>query len=201
MNKKRGPWHLNYRIKRRIILGISLAILAILYLFRGLSPLILTFSAIALLIVFYLTDHLFDIRFRPHHYFFIIFIAIFSFLLSNLYFIYPSYDKILHFVQPMMLSSIVFFMMDDLGLKLKWRLTFTFFIVIGGIGLFEIAEYGLDSFFDLKLQGVFRQVQEFGEFIIIQSEIDDTMIDMMLGVGGALVYALSTALFFRKRVP
>ena len=190
----------NYKVRRRIVIGLSFAILALLYLFRNINYLILSLSAIALILVFYITDHSFDIRFKTRHYVFITFIAVAGFLLYPLYSIYPSYDKFLHFVEPIMLSSFIFHMVSHLNLKFKWRLIFTFFIVIGFVGLFEIGEYTLDYFFDLKLQGVFlRDLQNLGETLhIIQDPLNDTMIDMSLGVLGALTYLVSMSLFFRK---
>jgi hypothetical protein len=202
MKRKRlHKLNLSYKAKRRIVFSISVAVLALLFLFRNVSFIILALSSVALLIVVYIADHLFDIRFKPRHYFFAVFIAVTGFLLSDLYTIYPTYDKILHFVLPMMLSSAVLHMILELKLKLNWALIFTFFIVSGSVGIFEIGEYALDSFFDLKLQGVvLRNIQEFGDKLeFIQEPLDDTMIDMSLGMLGSIFYISTIALFYRKR--
>lgn len=80
-------------------------------------------------------------------------------------------------------------MITKLNIPLKWKLVFTFFVGFGIVGLMEIGEYGLDYLFDLKLQGVYlRDLKGFEKFNIIQNPIDDTMIDMALGVIGSLVY-------------
>ena len=72
---------------------------------------------------------------------------------------------------------------------MKWRLTFIFFIVVGSLSLFELGEYGLDYFFDFKLQGVFlRDLQGLEKFNIIMDRIDDTMIDIATGVIGTMYY-------------
>jgi len=178
-----------YRRKRRFIIGISVVILALLYMFKNTSFLIRSLSAVSFLVVFYLVDHFFNLDFKDRHYIFIIFIAVTGFLLSPLYFVYPQYDKIQHLILPILFASIVFHMVWKLKLPLKWKLVFVFFIVIGSLGAFEIGEYWLDYFFDLKLQGVFlRDLQGLEKYDILLDRIDDTMIDMGLGVIGSSIY-------------
>ncbi len=185
-----------YKKKRRVVISISIIILTLLYTLKNTSFLIRAMSTIGLLFVFYLVDHLFKLDFKDRHYVFISAIAITGFLLSPLYFIYPNYDKILHIILPIMFASIVFHMVDLLKLELKWKLLFTFFIVIGSLGMFEIGEYLLDWLFDLKLQGVYiRDLQGIQRFNILQDKIDDTMIDMSLGIFGTAVYVLTFGLY------
>jgi len=77
---------------------------------------------------------------------------------------------------------------------------FTFFIVIGSLSMFEILEYFVDYIFDLKLQGVFLENPAIeGGYQLILHRIDDTMIDMTLGIMGTLIYILSTALYINKK--
>jgi hypothetical protein len=200
VNKRRNKNHISYGAKRRIIFTVSVIILVVLYAFKNSSFFIRSASAIGSLVLFYIGDNLFDIRFTYKHYFYMTFIAITGFLLSPLYFIYPSYDKLLHFVLPLMMSSIVFFMISDLELKLKWKLTFTFFIVIGTLGLFEIGEFALDQAFDWKLQGVWQwDSSGIEKFDILQDRNDDTMIDLALGIISAGIYSVSMILFFKNR--
>ena len=187
-----------YKTKRRVIIGITVLFLLILYTFKNTSLLIRPFSTISLLFLFYAVDHLFDVNFKERHYFFIIFIAVGASMLSPLYFIYPNYDKILHLILPIMFASIVFHMVSNLKMKLRWQLAFVFFVVLGFIGLHEIGEYWLDQFFDLKLQGVFlRNIQGLEKYDILLDRIDDTMIDMSIGVLGAAIYCLSIG-FYHK---
>lgn len=185
MYKKR----IDYRTRRNLVIAISTTLLILLYMFKNTSFLIRTLSAVSLLIFFFFIDYYFDVRFKPRHYLFIILISTFGLMLSPLYFIYSQYDKILHLVLPIMLSAIVFHMVSKLKLKLKWNLTFVFFIIMGSLALFEIGEYLLDTFFDLKLQGVFlRDIQGLQKFDVLLDKIDDTMIDLVLGFVGALTY-------------
>lgn len=200
--KKEEDIFKHYRKKRRIIVGISIFLLIILIIFRNSSLLLRVSSAIGLLFVFYITDHFFNLKFEPRHYVAIIIIAVTGLLLSPLYFLYPQYDKVLHFILPMIFGSIVFHMVSRLKIDLKWQLTFTFFVVLGVIGLHEIGEYFLDVLFDLKLQGVFLRgdiggIEKFDEVV---SRIDDTMIDMGLGVLGALFYSLFVYLFHEVEI-
>lgn len=179
----------HYKIKRRLIIGFSVLILIGLYTFKNTSLVIRSLSTIGLLVVFYMIDHLFDLRFKPYHYFFITFIAITSWMMSPLYYIYPNYDKAQHLILPIMLASIVYHMTRRLKLEPKWRLVFVFFVVIGVIGLHEIGEYLLDYFLGWQTQGVFlRDIQGIEKYNILLDRIDDTMIDMSLGVLGAAIY-------------
>ena len=90
-----------------------------------------------------------------------------------------------------MFGSIVFHIISKSKLNLKWNLTFVFFVLMGTLALFEIGEYLLDVFFDLKLQGVFlRDIQGLQKFDILLDKIDDTMIDLVIGLIGSLTYIL-----------
>jgi hypothetical protein len=179
-----------YRHKRRSVFFLSAILLLMMYFFKDASFFLRATTFIAFTVFFYFIDHFFDIRFKSRHYIFIIAIAFFSLLLSPLYFIYPQYDKIQHLIQPMLVSSIIFYMITKLPIKLKWKITFTLFITLGIIGIFEIGEYALDYLFDLKLQGVYlRDLSGFQKFHLLEDPLDDTMIDMVLGFFGAIVYA------------
>jgi len=189
---KMADFHISYKTKRRAVIGISFFVLLLLYLFKNVSFLIRGLSTVGLLVVFYITDHLLSLEFKKKHYFFIVIIAFSSFLLSPLYFVYPNYDKIQHFIQPMMFASIFFHAVSRLKLDYKWRFVFVFFIITSLIGIFEIGEYYLDLFFDLKLQGVFlRNLQGLEKYDILQDRIEDTMTDMSIGVLGTLFYVFS----------
>jgi len=90
----------------------------------------------------------------------------------------------------------VFFITSKLKIELKWQLTFTFFAAISFITFAEIGEYILDRLFDWKLQGVYQYPP--GEWNPtasnikeLMSPIKDTMIDISLGVLGALLYCIS----------
>ncbi len=159
-------------------------------------------ATVALMILFIVADHYWNIGFKTRHYIFMLIISITSFLLSDLYFVYSYYDKILHFVIPMLLGSLVFHMVTKLDLRVKWRLLFTFLIISASLGIFEMGEYSLDYFFDLQLQGVYvRDFDTLEKYQLVLGKIDDTMLDMMLGTLGALVYVTSDGIgmFFKRK--
>ena len=129
-----------------------------------------------------------------------IIIAVSSFLLSPLYYVYPQYDKIQHLLQPIMLSSIIFHMIWRLDLKLKWKIVFVFFVVVGILGIFEIGEFLLDFFFDMKLQGVFlRDIQGLEKYNLLLDRNDDTMIDLSLGTIGSGIYSFVMYFYLKRK--
>lgn len=189
-----------YHYKRLIVGIISLLVLIAIYLFKDSSSITLRYSTfIGFIVAFYIMDHLFDIRFEFKHYFFIIIIGMSALFLSYLYFTYPQYDKIQHFVLPMFLCSIIFFMINRLHLALKWKITFTTLSAIGLLGIFEIGEYALDLFFNLKLQGVYlRDLSGLEKFHLLLNPLDDTMVDLSFGILGSSFYAIYAWLRYSK---
>lgn len=188
----------SYHAKRWTTLALAVVILAMIYFFKDEGFWLRAVSAASFILFFYAIDHWFDIRFKHIHYVFIVIIAVASLLLSPLYFIYPQYDKIQHLAQPILLCSIIYHMVSHIKLELKWRLIFTFFIVISILGMFEMAEYTLDRLFDWKLQGVYlRDITGLNKFEVVSEPIDDTMIDLFFGVTGTCLYAVSVFLYLR----
>jgi len=198
-NMKRDGFHLKYHVKRRVLVTVSVIVMAFLYVFRDTSYLSRSVSVVGLFFVFYLVDHLFNFHFKVSHYLFIFFIGATGFLLSPLYFVSPNYDKVLHLIHPIMFASIFYHMVTRLKLEKKWRLIVVFALVVAGIGLFEIWEHNLDNFFDLKLQGVYvRDSAGENRLSILQTGLDDTMVDMSLGVLGAAIYIIYADILWKK---
>jgi len=188
----------DYKHKRRVIWFFSIFLVLMLYFFQNASFLLRVVTSLEFIILFYLIDHFFDVRFLPRHYAYIFIIAIASILLSPFYFIYPNYDKIQHFIQPMLICSIVFFTVSKLKLELKWKLIFAFFITFSILGLFEIGEYIADYLFNLKLQGVYlRDLSGFKKFNLITEPLDDTMQDLILGFLGSGLYILTNGFYLK----
>ena len=118
-------------------------------------------SIIGLISVFHLADYVFQLKLGKRDYFFMYLMCITRITFSFLYYKLPHYDKIEHLLFPMMFSSIVFYTVTrKLKISLGWRLTLTFFIIIGSISIFELVEYFLDLLFDWRLQGVFLKILE-----------------------------------------
>lgn len=103
------------------------------------------------------------------------------------YYTYPHYDKVLHFLNPLIFTYIV----SDSNL-LKNRKFLAIFIVLGVVGLMEISEYVVDIFSDAYMQGVLLKNQG----SIYMTPLDDTMVDMIFGtfssILGYVVYVLKT---------
>jgi hypothetical protein len=91
--------------KKRIYFGFAILLLISIYLFKDSWFILRSLTALVFVGFFYLVDHSFDLRFKARHYFFIFFIAIANLLLSPLYYIYPNYDKIQHFVVPILIAQ------------------------------------------------------------------------------------------------
>lgn len=192
---------LSLATKRRVILITGIILVVLLYTFKNTSFFVRSLATLSVVALVYLVDHYFDAQFKTWHYVIVYVMAIGGFLLSPLYFIYPNYDKIQHFVFPILFSTLVFHLVSKLRLHRRWELFFTFAIVVGGLTLFELGEYGLDYFFDLKLQGVFlRSITGLEKFEILMDRIDDTMVDLMWGIGGALTYWLANLIHFTRKV-
>ncbi|MEK6893899.1 MAG: hypothetical protein AABX10_00380 [Nanoarchaeota archaeon] len=181
-----------YRHKRLIVGIISILLLVAIYLFKDSSSITLRYSTfLGVILVSYLVDHLFDVRLELKHYIFIFLIGVSTLMMSPLYFVYPTYDKLQHFVIPMLLCSIIFFMVNKLKLAMKWKLTFTVLSVVAFLGIFEILEYVLDSFFNWKLQGVYlRDITGLDKFNLLLDPLRDTIFDLSFGILGSSLYAI-----------
>jgi hypothetical protein len=193
------------RIKKRLIVGIVLILLFLIIYFQRYSTILSIIKAIpesfkfvnlfavmglvVAFIGFYQFDKLFKINFKRKHYWFIIIMSVMAFVLSFLYFRFPYIDKFQHFFFPIMACSIIYHMVSKLNLEKRYKLLFTFFIVIGVITIFELIEYLLDLLFNLYLQGVFLGNPNVSEnYRVLFSPIDDTMIDLFMGLLGSLFY-------------
>lgn len=201
----------SYRVKRNTFFILLVVLFLIFFFFRRYFnfltniqylELVNLISLVGLAIVifsFYLADKSFNLNFKKRHYFYVYFTSIAGITMSFLYFTFPYYDKVQHFFFPMMYASIIYFTISKkLNLNLFWKLSFTFFIIIGSLSMFELLEYFLDFLFDWKLQGVFLENTLFpGGYETILNRIDDTMIDIALGILGTLTYILSV-LFIEK---
>jgi len=145
---------------------------------------------------------MFEIEFELKHYLYIILILAMGILFAPLYSIYSFYDKVLHLIMPIFACLLMFHIVDKKNLTLSWKLLITFMFVISFLSIHEMGEYLIDIVWDMRLQGVYiRDVSGLEKLNLVISRIDDTMIDMILGVVGALSFVVSkiSVHFFRKR--
>ena len=193
---------MEYKNKRRLIIGVSLILLIVLYMFKNMSVLIRVTSVILGLGIFYFLDHAFKLKFKFRHYIYISLILFLGILFSPIYFISSSYDKVLHLLMPILGSIMIFFVVDKLKIKFKWKLLITFTSIFAILGLLEIGGYFLDLLWDFKLQGVYiRDISGLEKLNLVQDKIDDTMMDMLLGLAGSLVFTIGKTIcyFYKKK--
>lgn len=159
-------------------------------------------SFILSLWLFYFIDHGFHLHFKLRHYLYVLAILCFGILLSPFYYLYPNYDKLLHLLMPILISIMVFFAVNKLDIKFQWKLLLTVTTVVSFLAIFEIIEYIIDLVLDLNLQGVYlRDVSGMEKFNLILDRNDDTMIDLILGVIGAIIFTSGKTIcyFYNKR--
>jgi len=197
-----------YKIRRDVFFIALIAFLILVLIFRryvGFFHFINILSMVGLAIVilfFHIGNKAFDIGFKKRHYFFIVIMSVFGIALGFLLYTFPYYylDKLQHLIFPMMYASILLYMVRKLKLTKGWTLFFIFAVVVASLSIFELMEYFLDLMFDWKLQGVFfRTSQVEGGFKLLLSRIDDTMVDILLGIIGTLIYVLSILLISPKK--
>jgi len=146
-------------------------------------------TTLAGIVSFYVFDHYFDINFQIKHYIYILALTFFGVLLSPLYYLSLNYDKILHLAMPIVVSGIFFFIIDKQKISFKWKLLVTFGFTLSSLVIFEIVEFVLDTLWDFKFQGVYvRDLTGLEKFNIVMDRNDDTMIDLILGFCGTLVF-------------
>ena len=123
---------MEYKTKRKVIIGISLFLLLGFYLFQNLSTNLRLFSFIFGLFIFYFIDSTFEINFKLRHYYYVMILLAFGILFSPLYFLSPNYDKILHLIMPIFGGILIFYIVDKKDLSMQWKLFIVFiFLEIG----------------------------------------------------------------------
>ena len=150
-----------FKNKRRIVIALSAILILLLYVTRKLSILIpFSITVIALLLFSYI-DKSFKLNFPESFYVYVFAIFFLGTIIGpgppplGLYYREIFFDKVLHFLNPFMLSAIVFVILDRLDITLKWKLIMTVGLVFGILGLFEIGEYLSDVWLGTINQGVY----------------------------------------------
>ncbi len=177
--------------KRWLLAGVSLLVLLGLYLFQNLATPMRVFGFLFGLFVFYIIDEMFKIEFKLIHYYEIMIILAGGILFSALYGIYPIYDKILHFLLPIIGCFLMFHIVDKQKLTFEWKMWVVFLFIITFLAFHEIGEYLMDLLWDMKLQGVYiRDIGNSVKLNLAMSKIDDTMIDLILGALGSFIFII-----------
>ena len=131
-------------------------------------------------------------NFKNRHYGYVFGIIILGILLSPLYFLNSSFDKVLHLLMPILISIIAYYVLDTkTKLNFKYKLLITFMFMVTLLALWELAEYIVDYFWDFKMQGVYlRDITGLEKYNLVLDKNDDTMIDLMLGVAGTGIFMI-----------
>jgi len=194
---------MEYRNKRRLLLGISLLLLLLLYAFKNYYFMIRVTGFIFGVFIFYTFDHLFNLDFKFRHYVYALIVLTFGILLSPFYYIYPSMDKILHLLMPVLGCIFAYYVLDTrTDLEFRWKLLITFMTVVTWLVILELGEYIIDYFWDYKMQGVYlRDITGLEKYNLVMDKNDDTMIDLMLGFAGTIIFVIAksiTNIFTKK---
>ncbi len=196
-----------HQTKRRVIIAsiftVFIALITSNYFFSNFYYFLTEFiiTIFFLLLLYYLDYHL-NIRFELKHYFYIILILFAGILFSPIYYIYYSYDKLLHFIIPTLWCMVVFYLVNKLKIPFGTKLLFTFSIVTMSLVFMEVIEYSLDTFLGHTFQGVYltADIHTLQRMDLILSKIDDTMIDLIAGISGSLLFiAVKTGFFYYKK--
>lgn len=192
-------FHKHYVLKRNLLIALSVVLFVFMYFLENSTFWLRTLSTIAVLSLFYILDKFFDAQFKQKHYVMFILLVLTGFLFSPLYFIFPQWDKLQHFFGPILMASIIFYMINKITMQHKWKLAYTFFTVIAILAIFEIGEYLLDYLFGLRLQGVYlRDFAGIDKFNLLVNPLDDTMQDLCFGILGTSIYCIFKSWNFRK---
>ena len=88
------------------------------------------------------------------------------------------------------MGSFIFFVVNKQNLNLRWKIIVTLMFTIGALTIFEVIEYALDTLWNFQLQGVYvRDITGLEKFNIIIDKNDDTMIDLILGIFGSMIFS------------
>lgn len=127
-------------------------------------------------------------------YFFLALLIILA-VLGDFYFYnnIASFDKIIHFLSPLIICSLIFHLAKNKIKDKKILILFCIAVFMTVSVIWEITEYGLDNLVDSKMQGVYFQEGKFFDLyerqqIMVQSEIDDTMSDLIFNFLGSLAF-------------
>jgi len=190
------------RSKHIIYVAIGILLIIVLYALKNTAYFFRAGAFVVSFVVFWMADTLLGMKFRNRHYLIFIFIATTGILFSSLYYVYPSYDKILHFSNPILFSILIFYLVNKVdGISFPVKLFLTFSIIVSFLALFELIEFGLDKLYDFKLQGVWiRDITGASKIQLIMDRNDDTMIDLSLGALGVVCFAIGKTIefYFKK---
>jgi len=184
-----------FKNRRRVIIVLVSIFIVLLYFSRNLFIAIPFVITIVALLLFGYIDRSFKLNFPDSFYIYIFFIFILGTIIGpgappfGYYNRLLVYDKLLHFISPILMSAVVFYILNRLEITLKWKFLMTVGLLFGVLGLFEIGEYISDVLFGTLLQGVYvLDIAEAVNYQVVLEPIHDTMQDLILGLLGSIVF-------------
>lgn len=184
--------------KHLIYIAIGILVVALLYALKNSAYFFRAAAFVASFVVFWLADYLLNLKFKNRHYLILIFISATGLLFSPLYWLYTNYDKTLHLLNPILFCILIFYLVNKIkGISFPMKLFLTFSITVSFLLLWELTEFFLDKFYDAKMQGVWlRDITGASKIQLIMDRNDDTMIDLLLGVLGTIIFAIGKTIEF-----
>ncbi len=184
-----------FKNKRRVIIFLSCLLLLLLYVTRNVSILIPFSLALIALFLFSYIDRAFHFNFPEVYYVYIFAIFVLGTIIGpgdppfGLYYRDIFFDKVLHFLNPILMCAILFYTLDRLQISLKWKLIMTVGLVFGILGLWEIGEYLSDVWLGTLNQGVYvYDVVTQLKAQQLSDPITDTMRDLIFGLLGSITF-------------
>jgi hypothetical protein len=172
-------------VNKVIVYGFFVA--GVILLFNGTGRITTTLTAFISFIAAVLFSWLFKIKGLNENYLIFVNLGLLLNVFGELIAYYSGilfYDKILHFLIGLLITLIVY---DYYKKNSNLKGDAVFFTTMGLLGLWEIYEYVLDTYFGFTLQGIIRSNS------FVQTGLADTIMDMIWGAIGSLGY-----LFFKK---
>ena len=192
---------------RKLLTLCSIILLIALFYFGFLFPNFYVISGIIMMIavlwIFYWVDGFFNLNYRFRHYIVMIVLFTFGMLLNPLFYIFPWYDKFLHFFTALFWCTLIFVPIKKVHIGFFLKILFTISIFLSFMMIHEGGEYIMDKTLDLHFQGVY--VSSFSanfdrqSMREVQNPWDDTMQDEILGILGATTFGIINSISYKFR--
>jgi len=192
---------------RRLLTIYSVLLTFALIFFGLLFPNFYVISGIVTMIpvlwIFYWVDCRFNLNYKYRHYVVLIVLFTLGMVLNPFYYIWPAYDKILHFLTPLFWCTLIFVPVGKLRMGFYLKLLFTISLFLSFMMAHEGGEYILDKTLDLHFQGVYTS--SFSENLDrqtmqeVQDPWNDTMQDEILDILGAATFGMINIISYAYR--
>ncbi len=180
------------KTKRNLYVGLAVVVLASLWILKNTNYFFRALNFTITFLVFFLIDSLFKLKFRNRHYIILIIIITTGILLNPLYEVYPVYDKILHFITPILFCIVIFYLVNKLKeIPISTKIFLTLSIVISLLAVWEIIEFAIEELLGFRMQGVYiKDMSLIPELKLVMGKHNDTMMDLIMGTLGTIAFSI-----------